>query len=368
MKLIKLTIFNHLTGWNFKDLCFDYLTLLVGASGVGKTQILRTIKDVASIARGISINGLEWNVIFEIDTIEYRWCGEFAKILEDDISIIEGEKKNYSIVWESLYRGGVLVVNRGDEQIFLNREKTVKLDPTKSAISLLKEVDTIKPVYEAFAQISELKNDDDGIHVSPFFSKNSDNLKDINDVRNNRMLDPIEKLFLLRKNGFEEFETIKQLFIEVFPLVEDIDFSLETVFNGLLCPILKIKERGVDTWIMQNKMSSGMIRTLVQITFLILAQDGDIVLIDEFENGLGVNCIDKLADQIQNPDQDIQVIMTSHHPYIINGIPFNRWKVITRERSSLKILTAEDLRIGKHSKHEAFMQLIQTDAFRTGKS
>lgn len=173
-------------------------------------------------------------------------------------------------------------------------------------------------------------------------------------------------MFILRKQRLPQFEKIKELFTDIFKNIEDIDFSLEQLFDDTMYPVLKIKERGVDAWIMQDSISSGMFRTLSQITFLVLAQDGDIILIDEFENGLGVNCIDQLADQILDADQNIQVIITSHHPYIINSIPFEKWKVVTRNRCNLKVLTADNLKIGKHSKHDAFMQLIQTNAYRMG--
>lgn len=38
----------------------------------------------------------------------------------------------------------------------------------------------------------------------------------------------------------------------------------------------------------------------------------------EFENGLGVNCIDVLAEILLSERKDLQFIITSHHPKIIN--------------------------------------------------
>ena len=111
-----------------------------------------------------------------------------------------------------------------------------------------------------------------------------------------------------------------------------------------------------------------MYRTLSQIVTLTLADDGDVILIDEFENGLGINCIDNLADMALEPDANIQIIMTSHHPYIINAIPFNDWRIVSRTGSNVSVNTAKDLNLGTHSKHDAFMQLIQTSAYKTGQS
>ena len=172
---------------------------------------------------------------------------------------------------------------------------------------------------------------------------------------------------MLKINGLEEYQFILDDFKSIFPLVEDIDFAIGAFFNDLTIPILKIKEKDVDSWIFQQDVSSGMLRTLSQIVMLTLADSGDVFLIDEFENGLGVNCINQLADLVMNPSEDIQVIMTSHHPYIINTIPFECWKIVTRSGCDVTVHSADELNIGIRSKHEAFMQLLQSNAYKTGR-
>lgn len=366
MRIISITYINHITGWNIRELTVDRLTLLVGASGVGKTQILHSILDVAKIAKGASFNGVEWNVKFTIDDSEYEWNGEFESVAEDDISYFEKGEKNYNILKEKLSVNKSLIFERNEVGIFLDGKETVKLDSSKSAIALLKEEPLVAPIYHGFIQVYQLNNENRGIRISAQINERREQIKDILTVHDSRFLSPVEKLFILRKNGLNEFNTVKELFTDIFPLVEDIDFSAERFFDGTSYPILKIKEKGVGTWILQHEISSGMFRTLSQITILTLAQDGDIILIDEFENGLGVNCIDKLASQILNQENDIQIIVTSHHPYIINTIPFKKWKIVTRNASDVQVLNAADLHIGEHSRHEAFLQLIQTKAFKTG--
>ena len=368
MKLKKISVKNLYSKWNVKGFVLDdYLSLLVGASGVGKTQILRAIKEISNIAKGKTVDGLEWDVTFEFNGMVYQWKGKFDVDFGETINYSSRESQEHTIVSESLLRNSDIIIHRVGDQIKFNNTFTVKLDSTKSVIALLKEEDDIRPIYEAFCQVFELDNENNGIRISPFLSRKRDEIKELREIHNNRVLTPIEKLFLLRKEGLPQFETIKDLFINVFPIIEDIDFSMEQLFDDTLYPVLRIKERGVDNWIMQHNVSSGMYRTLSQITFLVLAEDGDIILIDEFENGLGVNCINQLAEQILDADKDIQFIITSHHPYIINSIPFKKWKIIIRECSDVKVMTTDQLKIGEHSRHEAFMQLIQTDAYRKGR-
>ncbi len=366
MKIKSICFKNHITGWNISDLPLDRLTLLVGASGVGKTQILHALLDIAKIAKGTSFNGVEWGIKIQINDANYEWEGEYESVVEDDISYFEKGESNYTILREKLQFNQTLLFERDKSKIIFNGNETVKLDSSKSAIELLKEEPSIAPIYKGFTQVYLLNNENKGIRISARINEKREQIKDVATIHDSQLLTPIEKLFVLRKNALNGFNTVKELFKEIFPLVEDVDFSIERYFDGTSCPILKIKEKGVDTWILQHEISSGMFRALSQITILTLAQDGDVILIDEFENGLGVNCIEKLAEQILYLDNDIQIIITSHHPYIINTIPLNKWKIVTRNASNVSVLNAADLKIGTFSRHEAFLQLIQTKAFKTG--
>ena len=365
MKLKRLYFKNNLTGWNVRKVEFDYLTLLVGASGVGKTQILHALSSLARIAQGDSENGVEWEVMFELNGKEYTWAGEFETVKSDAEDVYNFKQSKYNILRETLVADLKKIVCRNSEELVYNDKPTVKLDSSKSAIELLKAEDFIAPVAKSFHHLYQLQVGNIGISMSPIVHNMEEKL-DLKSIKEKAALAPFDKLFLLKKNKLQEFEDIKKQFIEIFPLVEDVDFAIATYFNDVPFPILKIKEKDVDSWILQPNISSGMRRTLAQIVTLALADNGDVILIDEFENGLGVNCINQLAELILDPDADIQVIMTSHHPYIINTIPFNKWKVVTRKASDVSVHTAAELNIGIHSKHEAFMQLIQTSAYKTG--
>lgn len=365
MKLKKLFYKNNLTGWNVEEVKFDNLTLLVGASGVGKTQILHALSSLARIAQGDSENGIEWELSFVQNGIGYIWAGKFEIVTSDIEDVYNFKAQTYKILQESLLVGEEEIIRRDQDQLMFGGKPTVKLDACKSAIELLKAEEEMAPVYRGFKHLYQLTTDRLGISLSPYLKKNED-VADLGTIKEQELLNPFDKLFLLKRNNLPEFNVIKEQFMEIFPLVEEIDFAVGSFFNEKPFPILKIKEKNVDSWILQPNISSGMRRTLAQIITLVLADDGDIVLIDEFENGLGVNCINQLAELILDPDSDIQVIMTSHHPYIINAIPFNKWKVVTREASNVSVHTAAELNIGQHSKHDAFMQLIQTSAYKTG--
>ena len=340
MKIKTLTFINHQTGWNIIDVHFnDTLTLLVGASGVGKTQILHVLDILSLIARGYSYNSIEWNVTFEHDMEEYCWEGAFQEIpindaeitFADDSLLDEKDRKNYPILYEKLSINGDLIIDRDTEDIKFDGQKTVKLDNCKSAIYLLK-VERVGRICLWFFQFYFLETDEFKRYIYPSHYLLS--INDFNEIKRivySPFYSPLEKLFLSHKAELEEFNTIADIFKEIFPLVEEIDFDFKrsTIIKDALSPVLKIKEKGVDSWIFQKDISAGMLRALMQITTLVFAQDGDVILIDEFENGLGVNCINQLADLVTDPEADVQIVMTSHHPYIINAIPVKWWKIVT---------------------------------------
>ena len=174
------------------------------------------------------------------------------------------------------------------------------------------------------------------------------------------------KLALIARHLPKLFEKIKFKFIDIFAHVENIKIeAVEDNENPSFTRFpIQIKEKGVKDWIFQNHISSGMLKTLVHISELYLSPEGTVILIDEFENSLGINCIDVVTDLIME-NRNIQFILTSHHPYIINNIGMEHWKIVTRKGGIVTVIDAKDLNLGK-SRHQAFMQLINLEEYSEG--
>ncbi|MDL5054282.1 AAA family ATPase [Oscillatoria laete-virens NRMC-F 0139] len=117
---------------------------------------------------------------------------------------------------------------------------------------------------------------------------------------------------------------------------------------------VSIKEKGVQDWI--KNISSGMFKTLMYISELYLSPDDCVILIDEFENSLGINCLDNVTDLILS-NRKSQFIITSHHPYVINNISPAYWKIVTRKGSLVTVKDAKDFHI-PDSRQKAFIDLI----------
>lgn len=386
MKLFKFEYEDKSLEWRLSELILKKLTLLVGASGVGKTQILRSIMNLKRIVGGSSMNGVKWLLEFEtLDNKIYKWEGEYENkgidlfYDEDDDSDEDDDKEDRNkpkIIFEKLYLNNKLIVDRTNEKILFNKEPTIKLSQQKSILNLLKEEDLIKPAHDGLKMIyisdhSNSVNANRGFSFSFInankLSKKYSSLKKIQESD----LDTPLKLFFLSKVDKKTFGTIKQRFSDIFPQVDDIkvaplDLRDQEMPDFLKdYPFIQIKEKGVKNWISQNRISSGMFRTLMQLSELYLCSEGTIFLIDEFENSLGINCINEITSDILSSKRKLQFVLTSHHPYIIDSISFSNWKLVTRNSGVIKTHDIDKFNIGR-SKHSAFMQLLQLDEFQTG--
>ncbi|MBF0611865.1 MAG: ATP-binding protein, partial [Magnetococcales bacterium] len=309
--------------WVLNETHFSDLNLLVGLSGVGKTRVLRAIEILRDIGLGreLHLDNISWEIVFNIDDHIYKWTGVRNAswiFLEEYISIDDK-----------------LVIERDhNKQIFyFNNKSLPKLKWTESSVTLLSGED----------EIMQLQNTLHSIISEPIFSpllwlvntntKLNPEANSLDELQSNHKSSLIEKGFALQNIFHSHFEEIKQSFIEIFPFVNDLrieEISSPHKPEPMLTILIKDKANK-NKWIDGFSISSGMLRTLKLLLELALAPKGTIFLIDEFENSLGINCLPQVADMIEDRQGEIQFILTSHHPYVINNIPWSSWKVVTRQ-------------------------------------
>ncbi|CAD5983571.1 ATP-binding protein [Planktothrix agardhii 1029] len=366
MQIKKLEYYDDEYKWKLEEVNFlPNLNLLVGVSGVGKTRILRAIYNLKSIANGASLNGVKWNVCFIANNnLEYTWSGEF-ETRENTISINETSEddEQVKLINEQLVcNNETVLIERKDSEIIFNGSKTPKLSPFESVVELLKQEDQIAPVKESLDKIvladSESVDRAWRLPVSIFkkFEKAS-----LSALQESGLPVPI-KLSILYRTLPDEFNKIKEAFISVFPNVSDIkvetikDDDIPIALSKLLkeATTVSIKEKGIEDWI--ENISSGMLKTLMYISELYLAPENCIILIDEFENSLGVNCLDSVTELVLD-NKKLQFIITSHHPYIINNVSPAYWKIVTRKAGLVTVKNSKDFHISE-SRQKAFIDLI----------
>ncbi|MFM6672158.1 MAG: AAA family ATPase [Dolichospermum sp.] len=130
MKIISLRIKNNFLGWDFDEVDFSSnLTLLVGFSGAGKTQILRAITDLSRIASGKAINGLEWEIKFStVQGNEFIWEGSFDALEADKLIFDDKDERDKpSLIYENLTLCNYVLIELHQKKIKFKDQKMPKI-------------------------------------------------------------------------------------------------------------------------------------------------------------------------------------------------------------------------------------------------
>jgi AAA15 family ATPase/GTPase len=383
MRIEKFSFHNHATGWQLAPMEFDAVNLLVGVSGVGKTKILAAIQLLRQIIFGNPwhnniFNGVEWDITFSTSSeAQYRWHGKFSQVNNLDYTIDQsGVKRNLEIEHhepeleiETLWLNGDCIIQRSGASVTFKGSPLPNLSPSESLVGIFRTHEEVNPVIDAWLLVINSQVQNPNRWVGSSMPDETEDLS-LSDIRR-KNITLVDRLGLLWINDKEIFNQIKSNFIELFPQVEDLRILIEnyrrTEWNDSIATLfsLELKEVGVDNWITQSNISMGMLKTLTHLTEIQLLAAGSVLLIDEFENSLGVNCVDVVTDLL-NKRKDIQFIMTSHHPYIINKISMQYWQIITRKGSLVTATKATEYEELSGSRHKAFSQLINLSDYIEG--
>jgi predicted ATPase len=370
MKIQSFKFSNNKENWHIEEVKFEDLNLLVGGSGVGKTRILKALDLICDVAQGINRNldDLEWSINFSHLGQNYRWELKSSSSKKEEIFLNVNESEQTEIIYEKLVRyddnSETEILLRTISDSKFNNEKLPKLKRTESAIALLSEEDSIIPVGEAFDRFIFNFEIPQGL----IFNNREDDpakLQLPNEISISNFKEyfagtpSVIKAFYLQKFFPDVFNNIKERYIDVFTEVKDVRVSSKRDSDGDFLLFFEIQENGLEDWIPQQRISSGMFRTLICLVEITNAPKESVILIDEFENSLGINCMAELTDLILDESTDIQFILTSHHPYIINNIPWKTWQIVSKYGNEVRVRKAPDIpALDTASSLDKFTQLI----------
>lgn len=356
----------------FSTVAFNSVNLLVGDSGMGKSRFLNTLFNAGASAIQKTIQTGQWDIVFSHQGVKYRWLFDVQPAAGDVVVQKEKLEKHIDSNQEP-----ELLVERNQETFYFLNKLLPKLSRNESSISLLQEEDEIQPIYDAFSHMLQrdfsgptLTDETTYKIISPDTFDHLEHTKNISEIsRLNVGLSG--KLFFLQKNFKAVFQEITNEFRQIFPFVSNItlkkgaDFNLPLGGNG---PVFALQESGFNHWVPIWQFSSGMKKVLLILTDLALLPDsGGIYLLDEYENSLGISAINLFPSSFLQFAPNSQLILTSHHPYIINQIPVKDWFIFHRKGTDVKIKYGHEVeeRFGK-SKQQAFIQLLNDKFYNEG--
>jgi len=375
------------SGWTLNETEFSHFNLLVGVSGVGKTRVLEAIGRlrnlILDLERGASRfrvidRGCKWKIVFQSKNEEIIWSAETASLQNEDGSF------RRKFLAEKIVIDGVDIVDRKEEDFLFEGNRLPRLSDSESSVILLARESSLYPIrcflyyliHEEHAEFSRSFDETS-------FNKFTDDLPKIYGIKSIPLLVSsglnsrpfLITLYILQEQYPETYQQIKEDFLAIFNSVEDIKIGLPNDFEpfypdtlhkaGLILLHFGIKENG--KWIIGNRISLGMRRTLYYLFELALAPHGTVFLIDEIENSMGVNCLPQLMDIMLRHSNDFQFIITSHHPYVINNIPLEYWKIVQRDGSNVTIRDASSIpALQTKSLQDKFLLLTNSKEYEEG--
>lgn len=361
-------------GWKFPNTYLDRINLIVGDSGTGKTRFINTVSNFSkqAFADKVKYSG-NWAVVFSIGEHKYKWCIEVGSNEDQDEKIVKIENL-YEYKNNDYYK----ILERSKDKFVYRDTKLPKLSRTVTAISLLKDESEIGKIYNGFKKVltrrfftNELNDNFALYSIPPNVIDKHKKKKDFNSL----LYENIgfqNKIYLLKEVFPTKYAAITEFYKKAFPFIVDFGFfEFSDVQSHISLPFRArafcFKEKNLDKWIPVNDISSGMQKVFLIVLDLYLMTDGGILLIDEYENSLGINAINLFPELIMNSDFNCQFIITSHHPYIINNIPIENWLVFHRIGLSVSIRSGKEFKgkFGK-SKQQQFIQLINDPFYTQG--
>ena len=348
------------------------INLVVGDTGSGKTRFLNNLFNL-----GLSVREQRkpsapyiWKLTFEHKGIKYGW--HVRTDLTPDGNTIVAEEH----LWRQKESSKITILKRSPKIFSFKSLELPKLSSDTLSISILKEENDIRPLYEAFSLILRRYFHADALAlITPVLVPDPEffiiSFKSLDEFHSKGDLPLNLKLYQLDKNFPDIYRKICDNFIDVFPSIKDIAIKDVKELNPTakapgLTPVFCVKEKNINKWIGIDQLSSGMQKVLLILTDILCLPDGSIYLVDEYENSLGISAIDFLPSFIIGLDKDIQFIITSHHPYIINSIPVENWLVFSRKGTKVTVRYGQDnIDVYGRSKQDRFINLIN-DPFYSG--
>jgi predicted ATPase len=348
--------------------------MLVGASAAGKTTILRVISQfILAISMGHSVK--EHCSIRMSFSIEDRLSG--GKKLKEYLWELRTKEENvfatedssacpicYEVLHELQEKKDI--IRRQDNRINIDGyENLPQVPKLQSAIYIFRENAPFKAIVDDMRGAMTLYNQN--VAFNPVSTELLEQIKKIiQDARKNERpirwhyavqnKFPISLLIYIVKNTLQErYDDFLEDLQEIFPEIEEVHINQIASDDGKY--YLSIRQNG--NLILQPDISSGIMRTIYVLSCIHFCESNALIMFDELENSLGVNCLDEVVERIrqQSIEKNVQFMLTSHHPYIINQIPVKSWLIVSQKDGVIESRRAEELGLGKMQR-ERFFELI----------
>lgn len=347
---------------------YSNLTVLVGLSGAGKTQILNALNTMCALATGHGLNhnpiSIKASMCFSVDDKEYIWnivtnTSNVNKTRVDFsdfmylpfiLRALRDSAVEEIIVFEELKCNDKTVFKRDEKETFY--EGYEKLPNSNGDTSLIHQYRNNENLKDVFLHLNKLYNFNSPKQIE-FPSENLDSLNDIKEglLKCKTNKDYINafpqkyplaaKIYLIKSTNKKTYDKILSIYQESFPEIIDFEIARSVNSPDTITLYFVTQKSKIDF----DDISSGMYKMFSFLLDVFTVSSDYVFIMDEIENGLGVNCIDNAYNYIFRFRRDLQFIITSHHPYIINNIKPSQCKIVNRVNNIISTYSSQELNL-----------------------
>lgn len=346
---------------------FDKINLLVGVSGAGKTIILRVLSSyIDLIRRGSSVkNECNFKMNFTVDTVSsvdtYEWS--ISTTQSSLVDKVTGSTAGYIVTKEELLRNGKMLFARDNNKLEISGYNSLpKIPLDKSTIAVFKDDNLFKDIKKAFVSVIGLDEQKNAyMDVQKEFYDEALRVAKENTMSYEHtalymsLLPLVVRLGIARSVYAEKFNMYMDKLKEIFPYISDVKIRLSKSTQKYVT-VLCLQD---DVEVAQDRISTGMIKTMNVLAYLYFIAQNALIIVDEVENSLGINCLDDVIESIDCSvyEQNNQAILSSHHPYIINAVDSSKWRIVSQENGHITTKSANEVGIDSKNR-DGFFELI----------
>ena len=298
------------------------VNLLVGINGSGKSNFIKAFELLRfGINEGTMqnlING-HWGSkrIWNLGDLKKEKLIELELVI-DSKKILNDKKENKDIA----YRIGIPKVGDFIEEIDILGETKKGHTTENGDINLLSDRWVVQDrnlgKFKNFIKQTEIY---ESIDISKQGAKQSNKLE--NGESYNRLSPLFNNLAGLLNTMSTKPET-EEAFNKIYKSINDINVNLEGIHFGLHGGGLYIQINNIPPNVMLglDNISNGTIKFLVLMSILYNPNRGNIICIEEPEDGLHPDMINMIAKGIKHASKTSQMIVSTHSPFLLNSFEF----------------------------------------------
>ena len=346
---------------------FNKINLLVGVSGAGKTIILRVLSSYIDLIRkGSSVkNECNFKMNFTVDTVSsvdtYEWS--ISTTQSSLVDKVTGNTAGYIVTKEELLRNGKMLFARDNNKLEISGYNSLpKIPLDKSTIAVFKDDNLFKDINKAFVSVIGLDEQKNAYIEVPkefydeaFIVAKENMMSYAHMALYMSLLPLVVRLGIARSVYAEKFNMYMDKLKEIFPYISDVKIRLSKSTQKYVI-VLCLQD---DVEVEQDRISSGIIKTMNVLAYLYFIAQNALIIVDEVENSLGINCLDDVIESIDCSvyEQNNQAILSSHHPYIINAVDSSKWRIVSQENGHITTKSANEVGIDSKNR-DGFFELI----------